>query len=339
MLRFVGWLVVASSFLLVGCEEPGGAVPDAGADASSHPDGATGDDDGGDGSTDPDDAGVDASAPDADASAPDAGPHSGLGITPAIHDFGDVSTWDLSEPEVFTVTNHGDDAIGPLTVAILDDPSGHYATWGVDECVNARLGPGDSCSIELVFGPIESGRFQARLAIGDASGVVASADLVATAYDIGYLVITSAVPPFAPLDVGAIGPEVRITVENPGDRAVTEVESFVSGDFSSFRITSDDCSPTVGPHATCELGIRFEPQMPGPLAATLVVASDDWERDTIDLRGAGLTDETRTVTITVDPIEGASGTVVSSTSPGGVTELECHGSCTHAFMRGSVVKV
>ncbi len=95
--------------------------------------------------------------------------------------------------------------------------------------------------------------------------------------------------------------------DSDGPLAVTGVAS--SSD--AFALVSDTCTGVVEAHATCRVGVAFEPGAPGPASGTLTVSTDQGDR-TADLTGRQLV--------------GASGAEVTNEATGTTTSLPTPGS-------------
>lgn len=320
-MRVLRVLGIGSAFLLLpAC---GDAREGLGSDDGGNHDAAA--DDGGDGGGDAGDASVPPTA-------------NGIGVLPSAIDLSDTELFVLSEPVRVTLTNRGAASTLPLGITITGDDAEAFELWPSDACRGVVLAPDDTCSFDLTLTPSERREFVARLEITGGPDGLTSAPLSGTGYVPGALTPVGSGHDFGLVDVSAVSDEHLFTIVNQTDRPVPGVgyELVGSGE-NEFVVWTDTCSPLVAAGTTCTVGVRYVPKSPGPVEATLAIGGDVGTPIGFLLRGAGRTDETRTVTITLEGIAGASGVVTSVTSPERSPEIHCSGSCTHEFMLGSVV--
>lgn len=87
--------------------------------------------------------------------APPAPAPTGLSIEPTAHEFPDTPIDDVSDPQTFTVTNHGPDTSGFLSVNVF---SSDFLVPGIgDGCTGAQLDPGEMCTLGALFKPLTAG--------------------------------------------------------------------------------------------------------------------------------------------------------------------------------------
>jgi Platelet-activating factor acetylhydrolase, isoform II len=122
---------------------------------------------------------ADAGGQDAGAT-PDGGPTATVSITPSNHDFGSVVYGEASAPFTFIVSNAGDGATGPLSIAVTGTDSTDFAQ--TNACPTT-LGAGGSCSVSLSVTSSATGAVRSATLIASASpGGASSAALTATDY-------------------------------------------------------------------------------------------------------------------------------------------------------------
>lgn len=260
-----------------------------------------------------------------------------LTISPSGHDFGEQLILHTSDPVRFTVTNAGPTPTGVLAAITESGEGGEFELIGVDTCANAVLEPGASCEVDVVFFGSTRGEAAGRVEVSGTPGGFAEASLTATGYFFGYLTTGEDTHDFGAIDEGVSTSEHRFTITNPSDRPVIDITLGVTGDATDFVVSTNDCGTVVDAGESCEIGVRFAPDAPGPRRATLTMDGDTGIPVAIALTGIGLTDDVRTITLDLASVDGATGIVTSSSVPARSPELSCTSDCALAFMVGSVV--
>jgi outer membrane protein assembly factor BamB len=148
-----------------------------------------------------------------------------------------------------------------------------------------------------------------------ADGVVYAGSDEGHLYAYGLPVLGAALtvsPTFGP-DYGTVldgtsSPETTFTVTNFGSSATAISDDVAGADPTQFRVTSDTCSgATLTGHASCTIGVRFSPTLPGPRTATLTARAATGSTASAVLSGTGNP-------FTIDPAGHDYGYVVAGTS-------------------------
>lgn len=209
-----------------------------------------------------------------------------ISLDPSSFDYGLHRINRESIPNVFQLTNDGEAAIQVGNIEIGGDSSVFWT--GSSSCWSTWLAPGQSCAVEVDFGPRETRTYAAELRVL-ANGATATAALSGEG---GRAIVE---PPAKPVDLGAatVGTEGEvgsITLLNTGNLPESFFIGIVAGgDSASFRLLDETCSGhPLAPLETCVARVRFEPQGPGPKAAHLAFFGDGEGGVLIDLRAEGI---------------------------------------------------
>jgi hypothetical protein len=211
-----------------------------------------------------------------------------LTFSPPSHDFGIESTHENGN-FTFQLTNSGE-AGAQLGNIEIPNPGGNVPFWtGNNNCWSMnRLEPGQSCSMEVQFGPREAiaytGELRASLnqmAFSAAlSGEGGRPNVVAgdNPADLGT----------AP--VGGAGPVRAITLTNSGNLPAGFFIGIVAGgDAGSFHLLDENCSAAeLMPAATCTVHVRLTPESAGPKVARLAFFGDGDSGTMVMLHGEGV---------------------------------------------------
>lgn len=205
---------------------------------------------------------------------------SGVTASPSSLQFGGVGVDTFSEPQSVTLTHSeaGDGEIGIIGLA-GEEPQQYLIV--TDDCSTRILGMGESCEIEVVYGP----QFDLPGGVGDATALLLIPFVSSPALSVGLdgsgllPLITSNVTAmtFKELTVGKISDSSDLTIQNLGeaDLDINLVE-ITGTNALSFNIQSDNCSfQTLAPEDYCNLEVAFRPLVIGDLASTLIVSSGD----------------------------------------------------------------
>ncbi len=209
-----------------------------------------------------------------------------LTFAPPSHDFGLQSTRN-STSTTFQLTNSGEAGVQGGNFEIAG--SGSSAFWtGNSDCWGRWLEPGESCSMEVWFGPREAVTYDADLranANGSSfsaalSGEGGRANVVATENPIDFGAAT----------VGAESATRTVTLTNSGNLPTGFFIGIVAGgDSGSFRLLDENCSATqLMPGGFCTAHVRFAPQSAGPKLARLAFFGDEDGGAMLALTGEGI---------------------------------------------------
>jgi hypothetical protein len=197
-----------------------------------------------------------------------------LTFEPAGYDFGLVEVHSESPRTNFTLRNTGPSSVQLSNLEISGPQASEFWIPG-SGCWGTNLAPGSTCGIEVQFNANQEGDAAAAVRIS-AGGTTFEAPLTARA-ERPRVTPSEAPFRFAPTSVGASRTR-QLTMTNVGNLPVGFFIAIVSGgDVSSFHLIGETCTTNVfagaphliAPGESCSAEIRFEPNGPGPKAATL----------------------------------------------------------------------
>lgn len=209
-----------------------------------------------------------------------------ISLDPTSFDFGLNRVNRENVSTSFELSNDGEADVQLGGLEISGD-SNVFGT-GSSSCWGIWLAPGQSCSIEVRFGPQESRTYAAELR-ASANGATATAALSGEG---GRAIIE---PPADPVDFGAATAgsqgEVRtITLQNTGNLPEAFFIGIVAGgDSGSFRLLEENCSGhQLAPLDSCDAVVRFQPLGPGSKQAHLAFFGDGEGGVLIELEAEGV---------------------------------------------------
>ncbi|RXH57177.1 choice-of-anchor D domain-containing protein [Granulicella sibirica] len=144
-----------------------------------------------------------------------------------------------------------------------------------------------SCSVSLVFSPVESGAATGTLTISsDASSSPATVRLNGTGTTGGATTVSPGAINFGSLLVGQTSSSKLVTFTNNQPQTVTLGSVQASGDFA---VSITTCGASVASGASCTISVSFMPTTPGARAGALTVMdSADLSPLVVNLAGTGL---------------------------------------------------
>lgn len=231
-----------------------------------------------------------------------------LAIEPSSYDFGlQPLNWGSRETS-FQLRNVGAEAFQVGSPEIVG--SGSQAFWtGYSPCYGSYLQPGESCWVQVSFGPHEAVGYNAqyRVSVGSYSF---SADLTGTGGRASFSPSSNPID-FGTAKVGSAGVVREIEVTNTGNMpGGVFIAVIAGGAIGSFQILDENCTGVeLAPAATCTLQVHFQPASEGVKKATLGLFGESEGPTPVVLTGVGVApDPTSSPTI---PSIAASGGVAS----------------------------
>ncbi len=209
-----------------------------------------------------------------------------LVIEPGSYDFGLLPlNWGSRETN-FTLRNAGSEAF-QLGWPEISGP-GQEAFWtNYSPCYGSYLQPGDSCSVQVYFGPRDAVEYSAQFKVGVGSYSFA-ADLTGIG---GRAAFEPASNPtdFGVVKVGSAGVTREIEISNTGNMPGGAFIAVVAGGaIGSFQILDENCTGVeLVPAATCTLQVRFQPVSEGVKKAMLGLFGEGDGPTPIVLTGVG----------------------------------------------------
>jgi hypothetical protein len=181
------------------------------------------------------------------------------------------------------------------SVSILGDTSSFSIQTGQDLCSGATIAPGDSCHVNVLFGPLFSpGPKIATLELTDSTGTVDVA-LTGTGFS-GTLSVGQSSLDFGSQVVpnnnnGGGSQQQSVTVAAGRDFGVRVTNVQINGpDASSFSLQGNGCQGfTLNSTSTCQIFIQFQPTSAGAKQAQLEIDNDGTVSPLfVSLAGVGL---------------------------------------------------
>ena len=212
-----------------------------------------------------------------------------LAFEPPSYDFGLVRLNGGTEQEQMRLRNVGAAAAQVQSFSIA---GGNGAFWtGQSECVRT-LDPGESCWIQVFFGPYAQAPFAAQLHAYAEGGLDISADLSGEG---GRANLEAAVNPvnFGAVAVGTLAATRIVEVANTGNMAGGAFIAVISGGaVGSFHLLDETCTGVLmTPAASCDLVVSFQPLTSGAKTARLSLFGEEDGGTQVLLSGIGLDPE------------------------------------------------
>ncbi|HVZ34036.1 MAG TPA: choice-of-anchor D domain-containing protein, partial [Polyangiaceae bacterium] len=227
-------------------------------------------------------------------------------LAPAVgssDDFGSVRLT-TSVQAVFTLTNAGGVASGPVSIHIYDaDVTPVVGMAGGCSSGQTSLEPGQSCNINLTYGPSQRGATNALLVVTSAGAGSVSLPLTGRGTVAGVLGVSQPSLDFGGIALGDAG-QRALHVVNLGDDPLALVGTTLDA-ASDFSISNSDCTGgrTLSAAAGCDVISEFRPATSGDgKRASLTVAMVDGSPQVVQLTGAGLDPGSLSIT----PVSGGS---------------------------------
>jgi hypothetical protein len=211
-----------------------------------------------------------------------------LTFSPLSYDFGTQSTRESAYASI-NLTNSGE---APAVFSKIEIPNlGGEVPFSITDnhCPTmSAMRPGESCSLEVEFGPREVAPYVGELR-ATLSGVTFSAALSGEG---GRPNVVAGENPtdLGAATVGGVGPVRTITLTNAGNLPAGFFIGIVAGgDAGSFRLLDEDCSGVeLVPASSCSVHVRLAPQSPGLKVARLAFFGDGDNGTMVMLRGEGI---------------------------------------------------
>jgi hypothetical protein len=212
-------------------------------------------------------------------------PH--FSFNPGSHDFGLLPIHSEAGRTTFQLENDGQ---APASVGSLNFSGGNSnGFWfGGSDCWGRWMQPGETCSIEVDFGPNETGSFATQVQVGSGGD-----NFTAAISGEGGRPIVEATPnpaDFGSVTVGSAGAIETIAVANSGNVPTSFFIGIVAGgDAASFKLLDENCSGLpLMPAGSCVAHIRFTPQSAGPKLARLAFFGESEGGAMVTLSGEGV---------------------------------------------------
>lgn len=178
-----------------------------------------------------------------------------------------------------TLENTGSQALATTSIVTSGDFS------ETDNCVNAVVAAGASCTVQVTFVPQATGpRSGAMTIFANVYGGQMGVALTGTGAPQGAVTLMPPIVSFGQVQVGTTSPALEVTVANGSDAAVPVNSIAVT---PPFAIASNACGTTsLAAQSDCQVEVEFAPTQAGP-AAGLLTFADAAGTQTVELSGTG----------------------------------------------------
>jgi hypothetical protein len=211
-------------------------------------------------------------------------PH--FSFQPGSHDFGLQPIHSESVRTTFQLVNDGEAAAQIGSLNFTGNSNGFWI--GNSDCWGRWMQPGESCAVEVDFGPGEVGSYATEIQV-DSYGQNFTA---AVRGDGGRPIVEAFPSPadFGAATVGSTGAIQTIVIHNSGNVPTGFFIGIIAGgDAGSFQLLDEDCTGTpLMPAGSCVAHVRFTPQSTGPKVARLAFFGDSEGGAMVGLSGEGV---------------------------------------------------
>jgi hypothetical protein len=214
-----------------------------------------------------------------------AAPH--LSFNPASHDFGLQPIHSEAGRMTFQLENDGQ-ALAQVSQVGFSGANTDGFWFGNSDCPGRWMEPGETCSVEVYFGPQEAVPYALQLQASSGgesfsaalSGEGGQAIVEATPNPVGFGAVT----------VGATSATRTIVISNSGNVPTGFFIGIVAGgDSGSFQLLDENCTNVpLLPAGSCTVHVRFRPQVAGAKAAYLAFFGDSEGGAMVPLQGEGV---------------------------------------------------
>lgn len=205
----------------------------------------------------------------------------------------EVGTASAAQQVVVTNTGNAPLTVSQIAISLTQLPLGPQAEFfETDTCVSAPVAVGQSCTIEVRFGPAATGNRSATITVfGNVVGGQATVALSGTGVPGGPVVLNPLFINFGATNVNATSAAQNITVSNTGGAQIPLGTAAVSGDF---RISANTCGAVLKASTGCTVGIVFAPTASGSRSGTFTITGNG-DLLTAALSGRGVLPATDTL--------------------------------------------
>jgi hypothetical protein len=186
-----------------------------------------------------------------------------------------------------TLENTGGISLSPTSIAMSGDFS------ETDNCVNATVAAGTSCTIQVTFTPQATGPRSGEMTIyANVYGGQLTVDLDGTGAAAGVVSLAPATVSFGQVEVGTTSSPLQVTAGNSSATAVPISNVAIT---APFVLAGNSCGTTsLAANSNCQLQVEFAPTQAGA-ASGLLTFTDGAGTQTVALSGTGLAAPTDTL--------------------------------------------
>ena len=198
--------------------------------------------------------------------------------SPGSLSFASQDLGSTSSAQAVTLTNTGGVALTPTAIAASGDFS------ETDNCVNASLSLGASCTIEVTFTPTQTGTRTGQLTINaNVAGGQLTASLSGTGQAAQVVQVTPSALDFGTVETGTTSSAEQVTLGNGGATAIAITSTTVT---APFVLTSNACGSSIAANSACQITVSFAPTQTGAATGTLTLV-DGAGTQAVALSGSG----------------------------------------------------
>jgi hypothetical protein len=196
-------------------------------------------------------------------------------LAPTSLSFASQAVSTVSAAQSVTITNSGNAPLSISRIAISEAqlPLGPQAEFAeTDNCTNASIATGVSCTLQVRFTPAAAGARTATMTIyGNVSGGQATLALSGTATAASGVVLTPVTLSFPDTTVNASSAVQNITISNMSSATISLGSAAVAGEFT---ITANTCGATLATQTGCTVSIAFAPKSSGAHSGSFTIMGD-----------------------------------------------------------------
>ncbi|MCC6997681.1 MAG: choice-of-anchor D domain-containing protein [Deltaproteobacteria bacterium] len=248
-----------------------------------------------------------------------------ISISPAARDFGSLPQGDTTgTPFTFTVTNGGQSPTGSLTVSLTGGDASQFSITS-NGCMGMMVPAAGTCTVAVRFNPTTAGAKSASLTITGTPGGSVTAPLSGTGLSPPALSLSPGTQNFGDVITGNNSTQVFTLTNTGGVASGVPAASLGGADMGMFSVSSNTCTTTLAPAASCNIGVRFQPTSTGAKVGTLNISATPGGAALAMLSGNGIPPSALTFTpANLDlgnQLQGTSGTPMrlTVTNTGGAT--------------------
>jgi hypothetical protein len=231
-------------------------------------------------------------------------------MTPASLTFASQIYGTQSKAQAVTLKNTGTSALLPASVTASGDFS------ETDNCVNASLNAGASCTIQVTFSPTQAGSRTGELDVtANVPGGVLKVTLGGTGTLSGAVVLSPGAVSFGSVGVGVTSPAQPVAAGNSTGTAIPVTSVTIT---PPFQIASNVCGSSLPGQTDCQIEVDFAPTVTGAVTGTLTMV-DGAGTQTVQLTGTGAAVPTDVLSATALAFPGTMTGVVSASQVVSVT--------------------
>ncbi len=193
-----------------------------------------------------------------------------LSVSPTSLTFASQNVGVASAPLILAITNTGAVAAANVGFGITGPAAGSFST-GSTTCT-ATLGPGGSCTVQVIFTPSTAGGIVATLTVSSSTlgATPVTVPLNGAGQAPSGLNVTPTQLIFAATVIGSPSAAQTVTISNTSSVAASQLTLTPT---VGFALTQNTCTASLAAGAVCMVGVVFTPTVTGVVNGTLNVAS------------------------------------------------------------------